>query len=78
MNGRGKPRKDYVTVSGLAAYAADPDRYIALKGGPADPEAAQYGTEYHEGFIKPTPLSYKVVLCLITLLFSALALVYLL
>jgi hypothetical protein len=61
-----------VRVSDLAAFAADPDGYVARGGGPHSPRAAAAGTEYHAAFgRRRRPARVIVALLVIALAIAA-------
>ena len=41
-----------VRISDLAQYAADPDGFVARRGGVRSPDAAAYGIAYHDRFAR--------------------------
>ena len=44
--------KQPISISDLAAYASDPEGFVARRGRPANEAAAQYGREVHERFAR--------------------------
>jgi hypothetical protein len=52
-------RRRPVAISQLAAYAADPDGFMARRGGPMSARGARYGDRYHDRFGRPSRSSLK-------------------
>jgi hypothetical protein len=65
--------KPPISISDLAAYASDPEGFVARRGRPANEAAAQYGREVHERFAREPTRGRRraldaVILALILLL----------
>lgn len=54
--------KKTVTVSQLASYCADKEKFIQLKGRAANPKAAKAGTDSHNRIGKSNKLLYLIIL----------------
>lgn len=62
-----------ISISDLAAYASDPEGFVARCGRPANEAAAQYGRDVHERFAREPTRGRRraldaVILALILLL----------
>ena len=65
-----------ISISDLAAYASDPEGFVARCGRPANEAAAQYGREVHERFARePTRGRRRALEALILALILLLVLV---
>ena len=65
-----------ISISDLAAYASDPEGFVARRGAPANEAAAKYGRQVHERFAREPMRSRRRALdVLIAALIVLLALV---
>jgi hypothetical protein len=71
------PRRRPVAISKLAAYAADPDGFVARHGGPISARGARYGDRYHERFGQPPRSRWKRRVLISLVLLALLVLAYL-
>lgn len=69
-------RRRRIAISQLAAYAADPEGFVARRGGPISAKGARYGDRYHDQFGRRSPTRLKRRLLFAVVIVALLVLAY--